>query len=133
MADKQAFSQTDGVTDRLYVATNLIIPIQESFVPVMDIPEPISPPSLESLFGIESSNDIEVIGLFERWYDKVNNVWIDGNDVNLDLKGEVAAAYEAIVIYNADKEVYDDEYDLQKQIQWRIKCADAMISKVIIP
>ena len=126
---KQAFSTTDGVTDLLYVATNIVgVTPPESFTPDLSalIP-PVNPGSLDSHFGAES--DYEFRDLYVRYYDSSTNTWSDGDTgaVNADVKADVAAVKEALDIYAVQKAEYDMQATLQRDVQWRKIYAQALI------
>ena len=131
MALKQAFSTTDGVTDLLYVATNINLccnPIPEDFIPDMTgYTKPEDPGSLDSKFGVDSGYEWE--DLYLRWYDKETNTWKDGDGgiVNADAKADVETHLIAINIYNSELSQYNYDYNVQKDVQWRKYMAQKLI------
>lgn len=131
MALKQAFSTSDGVTDLLYVATNINLccnPIPDSFVPDLDgIHRPTDPGSLDSKFGAGSG--YEFTTLYTRFYNKVTNTWTDGVSgiVNADVKADVETQLDAINIYNEALKTYEHTLLVQRDVQWRKYMAQALI------
>lgn len=131
MALKQAFSTTDGVTDLLYVATNINLccnPIPQDFIPDMTgYTKPEDPGSLDSKFGVDSGYEWE--DLYLRWYDKETNTWKDGDGgiVNADAKADVETHLIAINIYNSELSEYNYDYNVQKDVQWRKYMAQKLI------
>ena len=128
---KQAFSTSDGVTDLLYVATNLNLccnPIPENFIPDMTrYTKPVNPGSLDSMFG--ELSDYEWKNYYIGFYDKVNNVWTDGNPgvVPGDTKADIETQLIAINIYEAALSQYNYDYAVQRDVQWRKYMAQKLI------
>ena len=131
MALKQAFSTTDGVTDLLYVATNINLccnPIPENFIPDMTgYTKPTNPGSLDSMFGVGSG--YQWSEYYIAYYEKLNNTWTDGDTgvVNADTKADIETQLIAINIYETDLSQYNYDYTVQRDVQWRKYMAQKLI------
>lgn len=131
MALKQAFSQTDGVTDLLYVATNIDVisnPVHGDFTPdLSSLAPPLNPGSLDERFGIGSW--YEWSDLYVRFYNKEANIWTDGSSgvVNADAKADVETQRIALMIYDSQVKDFNVTVCIQKDIQWRKRVAQDLI------
>lgn len=130
MALKQAFSATDGVTDLLYVATNIDIstsPVPDAFITdTTGLMVPVQPQSLDQAFGFGSFYPFST--QFTQYYDQVANVWRDGNIVPANVRADVLIQLEAIQLYQAAFVTYMYLYNIQRDVQWRKTIAQALIT-----
>lgn len=134
MALKQAFSTVDGVTDLLYVATNLNIAIPEQFTPTYGA-MPAAPTSLNDMFGEPS--EYEFKGLFMHYYNQDTNTWDPAATPDVVSDAIKAAVADQFVLIRE----YDDitlpawqlGYYKARETQWRKSIAQDLIDLCAAP
>lgn len=117
----------DSMTPLQVASTLPPVPLDPDFVPTMVLSEPINPGSIDDTLGVNS--DYEFKELVTQFYNQETKTW-DTPDVSivpLDVRAEVAIQQESIDVYNSQLEEYNTEYNLQKEVQWRLHCAEKLI------
>jgi len=102
--------------------------IPAEFTPTMVIiaPEPVA--SLEEMFGYSSGYEHK--DLFSGYYNQETNTWTDGTSgiVPVEIKEEVAMQKIAYDEYLTALLAYNSEYNTQRELQWRLQCANDLIA-----
>lgn len=102
--------------------------VPPTFVPVTD-PKPEAPMSLFDKFGkIETNPDYYAV--FNNRYDVASKTW-DTPDLTIvpqTLRDDVAAWVIVLENYDAALTEWYVELELQKDLQWRFKLADAILA-----
>lgn len=101
--------------------------IPAAFVPTTDA-APVAPMDLFTKFGTIANNP-DYYDIFNNRYDISTNTW-DTEDTTIvptTLRDDVAAWVVTLNTYASDLLEWQLEYDLQRDIQWREKMAEAIL------
>jgi hypothetical protein len=138
MALKQAFSTTDGVTDVLYVATNISCKcdVPPSFVYEYPAPKPIKVLSPVDRFSDRLQYDFA--DLFLTAYDPATKTWRDESSTNpgnlpLDVKADVLVQQISYDIYVKQQTQYDLDADTSRWAAYRTYVAQILITEAAGP
>jgi hypothetical protein len=125
------------LTDTMEILTQVasvmkpVYPIDENFEPTMASPAPLNPGSIDDTCGANSSYEFK--DFVVAYYDQPTKTWTTrpGEEalVPLDVRADVAVQQEAIDIYNSQLADYQQEYNIQREIQWRALCAQRLIDE----
>lgn len=119
------------MTERQTIAAGLsgyFVPL--TFVPVTD-PKPEAPMSLFDKFG-KIENNPDYYDVFNNRYDVTSKTW-DTPDLTIvpqTLRDNVAAWVVVLANYDVALYAWYVNFELQKDLQWRFKLADAILAVV---
>lgn len=106
------------------VAALLDLPVPDTFIPTMTVESPANPGTVDEQIPPDAEYRDEVLDL----YDQVTKTWNDGHPHSAEAEAFVTFAEQNIMSYDIAKEVYRQEYDLQRVVQWRAYSAGKLIN-----